>query len=119
MTVKAKKQIHIAQAINDYIDDFSCLVFEDPVDIEVKITLGDDVRVASADIETRLLGGITINAKPNEVLQAAGSERYFHLVLSPLHNWDIKPATKVTSKKQLKKRVLVFSALETLLFIVL
>jgi hypothetical protein len=36
MPTKTKKQVHIAQSINDYIDDFSCLVFEDPVDIEVR-----------------------------------------------------------------------------------
>lgn len=44
-----------------------------PVDVEISVKLGDDVRVASADIETRLLGGIKINAKPGKAPKATGS----------------------------------------------
>ncbi|PID65596.1 MAG: hypothetical protein CR975_06445 [Gammaproteobacteria bacterium] len=43
-----------------------------PIDVEVNIKLGDDVRVASADIETRLLGGIKLIAKPGKALVANG-----------------------------------------------
>ncbi len=44
-----------------------------PVDAIVSISLGDDVRVGSADIETRLLGKITIIALPKSTLTANGS----------------------------------------------
>lgn len=43
-----------------------------PLDIAVDVKLGDDVRVASADIETRLLGGIKVIAKPGDALTANG-----------------------------------------------
>ncbi|MBS9777274.1 MAG: translocation/assembly module TamB domain-containing protein [Gammaproteobacteria bacterium] len=43
-----------------------------PVDVELAVKLGNDVRVASADIETRLLGGINILAKPGKAPFANG-----------------------------------------------
>ncbi len=43
-----------------------------PIDVEVNIKLGDDVRVASADIATRLFGGIRLIAKPGKTLTANG-----------------------------------------------
>lgn len=43
-----------------------------PLDVEIAIKLGDDVRVASADIETRLLGGINVLAKPGKAPFANG-----------------------------------------------
>ncbi|MGY0400178.1 MAG: translocation/assembly module TamB domain-containing protein, partial [Ostreibacterium sp.] len=44
-----------------------------PIDVAVAVKLGDDVRVASADIETRLLGGIKLIARPGEAMTANGS----------------------------------------------
>lgn len=44
-----------------------------PIDAEVNIKLGDDVRVASADIETRLSGGLKIAAKPRKPITASGN----------------------------------------------
>lgn len=44
-----------------------------PLDVEVGVKLGDDVRVASADIETRLLGGIKVFAKPGKAPTATGA----------------------------------------------
>ncbi len=44
-----------------------------PVDANITVTLGDDVRVASADIETRLLGKLNIIAPPKSALTANGS----------------------------------------------
>ncbi len=43
-----------------------------PIDVEVNIKLGDDVRVAGADIDTRLLGGMMLIAKPGKALTANG-----------------------------------------------
>ncbi len=43
-----------------------------PIDIELAVKLGKDVRIASADIETRLLGGINVLAKPGKALFANG-----------------------------------------------
>jgi|GEM_PF-4219584 len=45
---------------------------ESPVDIDVKIEFGDDVRVANADIETRLHGGIRLVMLPKLPLEATG-----------------------------------------------
>lgn len=44
-----------------------------PLDMEVAIKLGDNVRVASADIETRLRGEIDVRAKPHHAPTASGS----------------------------------------------
>ncbi|PIE45295.1 MAG: hypothetical protein CSA45_02835 [Gammaproteobacteria bacterium] len=44
-----------------------------PVDAEITVKLGDDVRVASADIETRLTGGLNIVAKPGQEPKANGT----------------------------------------------
>lgn len=43
------------------------------IDAEVSVILGDDVRVASADIETRLNGAIKILYKPKQTLRADGA----------------------------------------------
>ncbi len=43
------------------------------IDAEILIKLGKNVKVASADIETRLFGGIKINVKPNKAIQATGA----------------------------------------------
>ncbi len=43
-----------------------------PIDVEVGIKLGDDVRVASADIETKLRGDVKLVAKPGKALTAGG-----------------------------------------------
>lgn len=44
-----------------------------PIDVEVTVKLGDDVRVASVDVETRLSGGLKIAAKPGTATKAAGT----------------------------------------------
>lgn len=43
-----------------------------PLDIDIDIALGDDVRVASADIETRLQGALDIKARPGNLPTAGG-----------------------------------------------
>lgn len=43
-----------------------------PLDIDIKVKLGDDVRVASADIETRLQGALDIKARPGHLPTAGG-----------------------------------------------
>lgn len=44
-----------------------------PIDVEISVKLGDDVRVAGADMETRLSGGLKIAAKPGKAPKAAGT----------------------------------------------
>lgn len=44
-----------------------------PIDIDVQVKLGDDVRVASADIETRLSGNLKIAVKPGKAPAASGT----------------------------------------------
>lgn len=44
-----------------------------PIDAEINVKLGNDVRVASADVETRLSGAIKVIAKPGKVPAASGN----------------------------------------------
>ncbi len=44
-----------------------------PIDLVLKVKLGKDVRVASADIETRLKGALKISAQPGSAPKATGA----------------------------------------------